>query len=94
VPGSRQQPIFDASVDQPQRYTCVRLIFEDGRSAGGVWTGKEWWCEGRRVLPKQWQLFALKDPAADCAETALAPKWKDGNGALPGPVGSRTGSSK
>ena len=54
---------FDARIAKPQRYTCVRLIFEDGTTAGGVWTGKEWWSNGRRVLPKEWQRFAISDPA-------------------------------
>ena len=65
--GPFQPPIFNAALAKPTIYTCVRLYFEDGSTAGGVWTGKEWWCNGRHVVPKCWQLFGKDDSAADRA---------------------------
>ena len=68
---SSEPPVFDAKIAKPQRYTCVRLIFKDGRTTGGIWTGREWWSEGRRVEPQLWQRFAPAQRAVVCQDDAF-----------------------
>ncbi len=52
----------DAATVKPEPYVALRLFMSDGSSKGGIWTGREWWSEGRAVYPVRWQRIMAAEP--------------------------------
>ena len=58
---TEENPIYNAVDKKPEPYTAVRLYFPDGSRAGGIWTGRVWWSEGRAVYPERWQRLGASE---------------------------------
>ena len=63
--GAQENPIHNAVNMKPEPYTAVRLYFCEGDRAGGIWTGRVWWSEGRAVYPERWQRLGRQNQSAD-----------------------------
>ena len=48
-------PSFDVLETLPETWKSVRLQLPDGSTPLGVWTGFEWWSQGRLQQPTHWQ---------------------------------------
>ena len=71
LPGDlRFGPSFDAADTQPEPWKSVRLHLTDGTMPLGIWTGYEWWSQGRVQHPTHWQPILAEIPPAEQAEAS------------------------
>ena len=57
-------PEFSIEEALPPPWKTVRLRLPDGSRPLGVWTGFEWWSQGRLQYPTHWEVV-LKSPASE-----------------------------
>jgi hypothetical protein len=50
-------------LEKPTANAIVKLFFEDGPPMEGVWTGREWQVDRKRVSPVSWQPLHEKEMA-------------------------------
>lgn len=48
------QDWFSPAVN-PVRFELLEVQLADNSVTRGVWTGVQWWCEGRAVRPQAWR---------------------------------------
>jgi hypothetical protein len=50
----------------PERFEPIEVRLPDGAVKRAVWTGAQWWCDGREVEPAAWRpLYRMElDPAS------------------------------
>ncbi len=65
-------PSFAVSDSLPEPWKSVRLHLADGTTALGVWTGFEWWSQGRLQHPTHWQPIVPEHAPEDPSHAASA----------------------
>lgn len=63
-------PVFAVTETQPEPWKSVRLHLADGSMPLGVWTGFEWWSQGRVQHPSHWQPILSEMPPSEHAEAS------------------------
>jgi hypothetical protein len=50
-----EHPLHCCIMEKPAPDAVVKLFFEEGPPRDGIWTGKEWQVERKRVAPVSWR---------------------------------------
>jgi hypothetical protein len=50
-----EHPLHCCTLEKPAPGAIVKLFFEEGLPLDGVWTGREWQVDHKRVEPVSWK---------------------------------------